>query len=278
MNYYELLFTTIVTEDYQQDLLINALGQIGFDTFEEVEFGFKAYIPVDDFDKAVLDATLDDYREMFTFSYDITLIPQKNWNEVWESNFEPIIIKDKIYVRATFHAPRPEFAYEIVIDPKMAFGTGHHQTTSMMLEMLLENDMTGKKVLDMGCGTGILAIMASKSGAAAVTAIDYDPVCFESTIENSQLNKIFNVQTLNGSKEAIPAELFDVILANINRNILLDQLKRYSEVLKPDGELYMSGFYETPDLDLIMDEARKYGIKYIIHKINNGWVAAKFIK
>jgi len=278
MNYYELLFTTIVTEDYQQDLLINALGQIGFDTFEEVEFGFKAYIPVDDFDKAVLDATLDDYREMFTFSYDITLIPQKNWNEVWESNFEPIIIKDKIYVRATFHAPRPEFAYEIVIDPKMAFGTGHHQTTSMMLEMLLENDMTGKKVLDMGCGTGILAIMASKSGAAAVTAIDYDPVCFESTIENSQLNKIFNVQTLNGSKEAIPDELFDVILANINRNILLDQLKRYSEVLKPDGELYMSGFYETPDLDLIMDEARKYGIKYIIHKINNGWVAAKFIK
>jgi len=278
MNYYELLFTTIVTEDFQQDLLINALGQIGFDTFEEVEFGFKAYIPVDDFDKAVLDATLDAYREMFTFSYDITLIPQKNWNEVWESNFEPIIIKDKIYVRATFHAPRPEFAYEIVIDPKMAFGTGHHQTTSMMLEMLLENDMTGKKVLDMGCGTGILAIMASKSGAAAVTAIDYDPVCFESTIENSQLNKIFNVQTLNGSKEAIPAELFDVILANINRNILLDQLKRYSEVLKPDGELYMSGFYETPDLDLIMDEARKYGIKYIIHKINNGWVAAKFIK
>jgi ribosomal protein L11 methyltransferase len=278
MNYYELLFTTIVTEDYQQDLLINALGQIGFDTFEEVEFGFKAYIPVDDFDKAVLEAALDDYREMFTFSYDITLIPQKNWNEVWESNFEPIIIKDKIYVRATFHAPRPEFAYEIVIDPKMAFGTGHHQTTSMMLEMLLENDMTGKKVLDMGCGTGILAIMASKSGASAVTAIDYDPVCFESTIENSQLNKIFNVQTLNGSKEVIPDEQFDVILANINRNILLDQLKRYSEVLKPDGELYMSGFYETPDLDLIMDEARKYGIKYIIHKINNGWVAAKFIK
>jgi len=278
MNYYELLFTTIVTEDYQQDLLINALGQIGFDTFEEVEFGFKAYIPLDDFDKAVLEATLDDYREMFTFSYDITLIPQKNWNEVWESNFEPIIIKDKIYVRATFHAPRPEFAYEIVIDPKMAFGTGHHQTTSMMLEMLLENDMTGKKVLDMGCGTGILAIMASKSGASAVTAIDYDPVCFESTIENSQLNKIFNVQTLNGSKEAIPDEQFDVILANINRNILLDQLKRYSKVLRPDGELYMSGFYETPDLDLIMDEARKYGIKYIIHKINNGWVAAKFIK
>ena len=278
MNYYELLFTTIVTGDYQQDLLINALGQIGFDTFEEVELGFKAYIPVDEFNKELLDETLETYREMFTFSYDITLIPQKNWNEVWESNFEPIFIKDKIYIRATFHEPGPEFAYEIVIDPKMAFGTGHHQTTSMMLEMLLENDMKGKNVLDMGCGTGILAIMAAKAGAVKVTAIDFDNICFHSTIENLQQNKIINVQTLNGSKEVIPNELYDVILANINRNILLDQIQRYSEVLKPDGELYMSGFYETPDLDMIIEEARKYGIKYIIHKINNGWVAAKFIK
>src|SRR6201985_171906 len=165
MDYYEILFTTITTEDYQQDLLINTLGQIGFDTFEELEFGFKAYIQADDFDKAVLDEALAAYRDMFTFSYEVTLIPQKNWNEVWESNFEPITISDKIFVRATFHEPRPEFEFEIVIDPKMAFGTGHHQTTSMMLELMLENDMAGKKVLDMGCGTGILAIMASKLGA-----------------------------------------------------------------------------------------------------------------
>ncbi len=278
MNYYELLFTTITTEDYQQDLLINTLGEIGFDTFEELEFGFKAYIPVDDFDRAVLDEALEAYRDMFTFSYEITLIPQKNWNEVWESNFEPIAIKDKIFVRATFHEPRPEFEFEIVIDPKMAFGTGHHQTTSMMLELLLENDMAGKKVLDMGCGTGILAIMASKLGAKEVTAIDYDPVCFDSTVENAALNGIQNITALCGGKEVIPDEQFDVILANINRNILLDQVQRYSEVLKTDGELYLSGFYETPDLDIIMDEARKYGIKYIIHKLNNNWVAAKFIK
>ena len=278
MNYYELLFTTITTEDYQQDLLINTLGEIGFDTFEELEFGFKAYIPVDDFDRAVLDEALEAYRDMFTFSYEVILIPQKNWNEVWESNFEPIAIKDKIFVRATFHEPRPEFEFEIVRDPKMAFGTGHHQTTSMMLELLLENDMAGKKVLDMGCGTGILAIMASKLGAKEITAIDYDPVCYDSTIENAQLNGIQNITALCGSKEVIPGEQFDVILANINRNILLDQMQRYSEVLKPDGELYLSGFYETPDLDIIMDEARKYGIKYIIHKLNNNWVAAKFIK
>src|ERR1700744_6173250 len=193
MNYYELLFTTITTEDYQQDLLINTLGEIGFDTFEELEFGFKAYISADNFDKAVLDEALEAYRDMFTFSYEITLIPQKNWNEVWESNFEPITISDKIFGRATFHEPRPEFEFEIVIDPKMAFGTGHHQTTSMMLELLLENDMAGKKILDMGCGTSILAIMAAKLGATDIIAIDYDPVCYDSTIENAQLNNIPNI-------------------------------------------------------------------------------------
>jgi ribosomal protein L11 methyltransferase len=278
MNYYELLFTVIVTEDYQQDMLINTLGEVGFDTFEELEFGFKAYIPVDDFDEVMLIEALTPYRDMFTFSYEVTLIPQKNWNEVWESNFEPITIGDKIFVRATFHNPRPEFEYEIVIDPKMAFGTGHHQTTSMMLELMLENEFVGKNVLDMGCGTGILAIMASKLGAAKVTAIDYDIVCFESTLENAQLNNINNIEAICGSKEVIPNKQYDTILANINRNILLDQIQRYSEVLKPDGELYLSGFYEQPDLDIIMDEARKYGIKYIIHKNNKDWVAAKFVK
>jgi ribosomal protein L11 methyltransferase len=278
MNYYELLFTTITTEDYQQDLLINALGEIGFDTFEEVDFGFKAYIPSGDFNQEQLDETLSLYRDMFTFSYEITLIPQKNWNEVWESNFEPLVIGDKIYVRATFHNPRPEFPYEIVIDPKMAFGTGHHQTTSMMLELMLENDFSNKKVLDMGCGTGILAIMVSKLGSADITAIDYDPVCYDSTIENAQLNHIENITALCGSKEAIPVEQYDTILANINRNILLDQISRYSEVLKPGGEIYFSGFYETPDLDIITEEARKYGLKYISHKKDKDWVAATFVK
>ena len=278
MNYYELLFTLIVTEDYQQDMLINTLGEVGFDTFEELEFGFKAYIPVDDFDEAKLIEALTPYRDLFTFSYEIALIPQKNWNEVWESNFEPINIHDKVFVRATFHQPKPEIEYEIVIDPKMAFGTGHHQTTSMMLKLMLENEFSAKNVLDMGCGTGILAIMASKLGAAKVTAIDYDIVCFESTLENAQLNNIDNINAICGSKEVIPDEQYGAILANINRNILLDQIQRYSEVLKPEGELYLSGFYEQPDLDIIMDEARKYGLKYIIHKNDSDWVAAKFIK
>ncbi|WP_091211084.1 50S ribosomal protein L11 methyltransferase [Mucilaginibacter gossypiicola] len=278
MNYYELFFTTITTEDYQQDLLINALGEIGFDTFEELELGFKAYIPEDIFDQQALDEQLLPYKDLFTFSYEVNLIPQKNWNEVWESNFEPIKIGDKIYVRATFHETKPEFDYEIVIDPKMAFGTGHHQTTAMMLALMLENEFAGKKVLDMGCGTGILAIMAAKLGADDITAIDYDQVCYESTIENSALNNVGNIKPLCGSKEVIPDEQYDTILANINRNILLDQMQRYAEVLKTDGEIYFSGFYESPDLDIITDEARKYGLKYISHKKDKEWVAAKFIK
>jgi ribosomal protein L11 methyltransferase len=278
LNYYELLFTTLPTEDYHLDLLINAMGEIGFDTFEELDFGFKAYIPAPDFDQEKLDAQLALYQEMFSFSYEITLIPQKNWNEVWESNFEPLEIGGKIYVRATFHQPKPGFPFEIVIDPKMAFGTGHHQTTAMMLELMLEDNFKGKKVLDMGCGTGILAIMASKMGAQTMTAIDYDPVCYESTIENSRLNHIDNITALCGSKEAVPNGQFDIILANINRNILMDQLQRYGEVLKTGGQVYLSGFYKTPDLDIIKGEAGKYGLKYLGHKEEKDWVAAKFIK
>jgi ribosomal protein L11 methyltransferase len=278
MNYYELLFTTTPSEDYQQDLLINALGEIGFDSFEELDNGFKAYITVKDFEQAQVDTTLSPYREMFSFAYEITLIPQKNWNEVWESNFEPIEIGDKIFLRATFHKPKPEFEYEIVIDPKMAFGTGHHQTTAMMLELMLETDFKNKNVLDMGCGTGILAIMASKLGAASITAIDNDPVCYESTIENAQLNHSDNITAFCGSKEIIPDEKFDVILANINRNILLDQIPRYSETLKLNGEIYLSGFFFIKDLEQIITASRKHGLVYINHKENINWVAVKFVK
>src|ERR1700760_1646835 len=180
MNYYELLFTTMPVEDYQQDLLNNELAGIGFDTFEEVELGFKAYIPAVDFNRELLELHVEPYHRLFSFTYEINLIPQKNWNEVWESNFEPIQIRDKVWVRATFHQRRPEFLYEIVIDPKMAFGTGHHETTSMMMDMMLDIDFVNKKILDMGCGTGILAILADKLGANDITAIDYDPVCYES--------------------------------------------------------------------------------------------------
>jgi len=278
MDYYEFYFNTQPTADYQQDLLINALGEIGFDTFEEVDGGFNAYIPTAAFDQQKLDDRLTEFLEMFIFTYQMKVVEQSNWNALWESNFEPITIQDKIFVRATFHEARPDFPYEIVIDPKMAFGTGHHQTTAMMLELLLESDLAGKNVLDMGCGTGILAIMASKLGAATVTAIDYDPVCYESTVENASLNHAENISALSGSKEVIPDERFDIILANINRNILIDQMERYSLALNPGGELFLSGFYEIPDLELIIAEALKYGLKYVSHKNNGDWVAARVVK
>jgi ribosomal protein L11 methyltransferase len=277
MNYKELVFTIISDQDYHQDILINQLGEIGFDTFEETDFGFKAYINADDYDDKLVKEKLEPYRDLFTFSYEINLIPQKNWNEVWESNFEPIQIKNEVYVRASFHPSKPEFKYEIVIDPKMAFGTGHHQTTAMIMEYLLETDIKGKTVLDMGCGTGILAILASKLGAGLLVAIDNDQVCFESTQENSALNGIDNITPLCGSKETIPQQKFDVILANINRNILLDQMSSYATVLATNGTIFFSGFYETPDLELITDEARKYNLKYISHKKIGQWVSAKFV-
>lgn len=277
MNYKELVFTIISDQDYHQDILINQLGEIGFATFEETDFGFKAYINANEFDEALLNQQLEPYRGLFSFSYEINLIPQKNWNEVWESNFEPIYIKDQVYVRANFHEPKPEFKYEIIIDPKMAFGTGHHQTTAMIMEYLLETDLKDKTVLDMGCGTAILAILASKLGSGDLVAIDNDEVCYESTLENATLNNIKNITAMCGSKEIIPEQKFDVILANINRNILLDQISSYAAVLAVNGTIFFSGFYETPDLDIITEEARKYNLKYISHKKIGQWVAAKFV-
>jgi len=278
MNYNEIAFTIEDGQDYQKDLLIDELAQIGYDTFEETEEGFKAYIPEDFFDEQRLNDMLSGFSYPFSFSYKINSIEKQNWNEVWESNFEPIIIGNMVFVRATFHEPRPEFPIEILIDPKMAFGTGHHETTAMMMNMMLDVNFSGKKVLDMGCGTGILAILAEKLGSVDIAAVDYDLACYDSTTENAQLNGCSRIRVFCGQKEAIPIEQFDVILANINRNILLDQMDRYAWVLKAGGELFLSGFYEEPDLAIIKTEAAKYGLKYAAHQKTKEWVAAKFVK
>ncbi|RZL41700.1 MAG: 50S ribosomal protein L11 methyltransferase, partial [Pedobacter sp.] len=170
------------------------------------------------------------------------------------------------------------YQYEIIIDPKMAFGTGHHQTTTMMMQYILETDFEAKSVLDMGAGTGILGILAAKRGAKEIIAIDNDDVCYLSAIENAALNKIDNLTSLCGSKETIPNREFDVILANINRNILLDQIESYAAVLKPNGLIFFSGFYENPDLEMIKDHCAKFDLKYIDHKKIADWVSAKFVK
>ena len=278
MDYRELTFNIASKEEFHRDLLINALSEIGFDTFEETDFGFKAYIPTSHYNKIKLELRLIVFKEMFDFSYTEIDIPYKNWNDEWESNFEPIVVTNQCYVRATFHPARPDFKYEVVVDPKMAFGTGHHQTTSMMMQWMLSEKLNDKAVLDMGCGTGILAILAAKMDASEITAIDYDPVCYESALENKNLNNTNQIVVLCGSKEVIPNQKFDIILANINRNILLDQLDRYAEVLKTKGLLFLSGFYEETDLAMITGKAQSIKLKYLGHKTEKNWVAAKFSK
>ncbi|WP_443939528.1 50S ribosomal protein L11 methyltransferase [Pedobacter sp. MW01-1-1] len=278
MQYIKAIFNFNAIEEYQQDLFISELADLGFDTFEDSEGGFTAFIMKDQFEEANLQELIANYAEDFTAEYVLEAVADENWNAEWEKNFSPLIIDEVCYVRATFHEPQPKYPYEIVIDPKMSFGTGHHQTTTMMMQYILAGDMQGKDILDMGCGTAILAILAAKLGAKNLVAIDYDDICYESTLENAALNEVTNLQALCGSKEVIPDTKFDVIFANINRNILLDQIHRYAEVLKAAGKIYFSGFYLEPDLDMIKEECTKYNMHYIDHKQNGDWVAAQFEK
>ncbi|MVZ66106.1 50S ribosomal protein L11 methyltransferase [Sphingobacterium sp. DK4209] len=278
MKYTAVTFTSSTIEDWQKDLLISELAEIGFDTFEDIDGGFEAYIPSANLDVQALESLLLNEVQGFDLDYQVKDIVEENWNKIWESNFNPILVDNTCYVRATFHEDHPEYLYQIIIDPKMSFGTGHHQTTSMMLSFVLENDFQDKDVLDMGCGTGILAILAAKRGAKQLLAVDYDPICVDSVVENAQLNSVTNITAKLGSKEAIAGLEFDTILANINRNILLDQLDTYSACLTNGGELYLSGFYEAEDLDILKQKAISVGFQYVENKVLDNWCAAKFTK
>jgi ribosomal protein L11 methyltransferase len=278
MQYIQITFQFGSIEEYQKDLLVDELGSIGYNTFEDVTGGFAAFIDLDSYDADQLEAITSALDADLACTTTVSEIAAENWNEEWEKNFEPLIIDEQCYVRATFHKPRPEFPYEIVIDPKMAFGTGHHQTTTMMMQYLLSAEVSGKSILDMGCGTGILAILAAKLGAESLVAIDNDDVCYLSTLENATLNKIANIEAICGGKEVIPEQQFDKILANINRNILLDQIPEYAKVLKAGGDIYFSGFYEGPDLEMIKEACADFSIEYNDHKKIGDWVAAHFTK
>lgn len=278
MEYSVVKFTSPDMEEWQKDLLIDALASIGFDTFEDDELGFLAYIPKSNLSIQALETTLLNQVDGYQLDYTIEDIEEQNWNLLWESNFNPITVDNKVYVRATFHEAQPAYLYEIVIDPKMSFGTGHHETTSMMMSYIVENDFHDKSVLDMGCGTGILAILAAKHGAKNVVAIDFDPICVDSVQENIVLNNVQNVTSRLGSKEAIGQDRFDIILANINRNILLDQLAVYNTSLNPGGQLFLSGFYEDQDLAIIKECCTDLGLVFDNHKNLNNWCAAKFVK
>ncbi|MBE8712580.1 50S ribosomal protein L11 methyltransferase [Sphingobacterium hungaricum] len=277
MKYSAVTFTTSSIEEWQKDLLIASLAEVGFDTFEDAENGFVGYIPTGNLSIQSLETILLQESEGYSIDYAIQDLEDQNWNTLWESNFNPIVVDGQCYVRATFHEPKPEFPYEIIIDPKMSFGTGHHQTTSMMLSFVLENNFSQKDVLDMGCGTGILGILASKKGAKQVLAVDYDEICVASVEENTALNGIQNMKASLGSKEVIEGLKFDVILANINRNILLNQFDSYKKCLNQDGELYISGFYEAEDLAILQAKAQELGLRFVEKKVLDNWCSAKFI-
>ena len=273
MNYIEYDFTVSPTE-MGAEILMAELAEVGFDSFEDTPTGIKAYIPKDSWNEQILEDIYLLSNPEFTISYQITEIEQVNWNEEWEKNFSPIVVEDLCTVRANFH-PVPNTRYDIVITPKMSFGTGHHETTYMMLQQLLPLSLEGTKVLDMGCGTGILAIMAALRGARDITAIDIDPWCVENATENVQQNNCSFITIKEGDVSLIIGEQYNLILANINRNILLSDIPAYTQALLPQGLLLVSGFY-VEDLPAIKEKCQEVGLTYLSHIERNRWVSAKF--
>ncbi len=282
MTYTEIKFTIEPYEEPVADALIAELSNIGYDGFSYTDNGFTAYI-----DKALYNAEairnleiLQYFSEMYRITTTVQEIEDQDWNKVWEENFSPIVVDNRIQVRAGFHEPIPGIEYEIIIEPKMSFGTGHHATTALMLRTILEQAtyIKGKRILDMGCGTGILSIMASKVGAREVTGIDIDEWAYNNAMENLQNNHINNITIKIGDASLLAAEKpFDVILANINRNILLNDMAHYTARLQQGGLLIMSGFYEH-DLPMIREKAESLGLEYRSYREEKQWVAACFYK
>lgn len=274
MNYIEL---TVTTEDDFVEIIIAELAELGFDSFVETADGVQAYVPEPGFQDAAVKQLLEKYAEKTTISYSIKGIAQQNWNAEWEKHFEPIEVTDKVYVRAAFHAPNPDFEYNIVITPKMSFGTGHHETTAMVMELQLNIDHRNKTVLDVGTGTGILSILAAKLGASYVKAFDIDEWSVENTEENQQLNDIPNMNVRLGTIQDEPAAVYDLVLANINRNILLEEIPVYVTFMKPGGYLIVSGFYEQDKAD-IQAVAANYNLENTDSRNKNQWAAVVYKK
>ena len=257
------------------DILVAELGQVGFESFTENPDGVEAYIQKADWNASLLDDIQILQSEEVTFSYDVKEIEQVNWNEEWEKNFEPIVVADQVSVRAPFHK-NPGLKYDIVIEPKMSFGTGHHETTHLMIQHLMDLDLHGKKVLDMGCGTGILAIFAEMKGAAAVDAIDIDNWCYENSLENVERNNCHQISVFEGDASLLKSAAYDVIIANINRNILLKDMPVYADSLKENGLLFLSGFY-IEDIEKINESAESNGLQLDKKLQRNNWVGLKYV-
>ena len=278
MDFIQVTFTIEPYEEYIADVLASELGEIGFDSFVPTSNGMDAFVPAAKFNDNLLKDLLADFVFEATIDYKVTQIETKNWNEEWEKHyFEPIVIGNECVIHSSFHKNIPNAKYDIVIDPKMAFGTGHHETTSLVIGELLTMDLEGKTLLDMGCGTAVLAILAAMRGAGDMVAIDIDKWCTDNSLENIELNHVSGIDVQLGGAELLDGLHFDIVLANINRNILLADMEKYAACLSVGGELYMSGFYKE-DIPLIEAEANRNGLKLISFKEKNNWAVVKTVK
>ena len=257
------------------EMLIAQLGYVGFESFVEQDYGVTAYIQKQEWNSKILEDVFLLHSNEFNITFEYNEIAQTNWNEEWEKNFNPIQVDDLVSIRAPFHT-NPSLQFDIVIEPKMSFGTGHHETTHMMVQHLLALDLDTKKVLDMGCGTGILAIFAEMKGAKPIDAIDIDSWCYENSLENIQRNNCNHITVYEGDASVLK-EKYDVIIANINRNILLSDMKTYTDCLNENGVLLLSGFYKE-DIVIIEDEVTKHGLTFEKMIQRNNWVALKYVK
>ena len=256
------------------EILVAELGELPFESFVESEFGVTAYIQKYLWNENILEEVQILNSSEFVISYKIEEIDQVNWNEEWEKNFEPIDVEGNCHVRAPFH-PKTNAEYDIIIEPKMSFGTGHHETTHMMIQHLLEIDVTGMKTLDMGCGTAILAILAEMKGAKPIDAIDIDNWCYLNSIENAERNNCHHITVYEGDASLVKDKKYDLIIANINRNILLNDMQAYVDCLNPKGTLLLSGFYEE-DIPFINESCTQKGLNYVKKFQRNNWVSLKY--
>lgn len=276
MNYYACSFTNPDNENLK-DMFMELLGEIGFDSFMDTDDGFDAYCQ----EPLLNEEELNDIMQMEQFAnvklLKKELIPDQDWNATWEASYEPVIINEFCRIRAPFHKVEGSYKYDLIIEPKMSFGTAHHETTSQIIELMLQSDFSGLNLLDMGSGTGVLAILARKLGSATTVAIDNDEWAYRNALDNIRLNDENEIIVELGDASSLNNRQFDVILANINRNILLRDMKEYVKCLVDGGKIFFSGFYEE-DLVLIKKEAERLGLTYSNHVTKNNWTAAVFVK
>lgn len=275
MKTLEFTFTS-PSSDIQHDMLTTMLAEMGFDSFMDEDHCLKAYCTEENRDDNAVEALLSDPAFFGLHLLKVEEMPEKDWNELWEASYQPVVVNERCRVRAPFHAPDPSFEFDLVIEPKMSFGTANHETTAQIIQLMLETGFQGKEVLDMGSGTAVLAILAKKLGASRTVAIDNDEWAYRNAFTNCELNGIKDIEIVLGDALSIQGR-FDVVLANINRNILLRDMHCYVAAMNANALIFFSGFY-TEDLDSIKAEAERLGLHYRRHLSRNNWVAAEFYK